>query len=119
MKKICIPVNKVAPDMQMLEISVADTFASRLRGLLGTKSLPAYKGLLLRGCNSIHMLGMLYALDIVYLDKQGFIVKIIENLKPWQMSFCRAAQDTLEVKNGTVSRLGWKVGIQLTFEDNK
>ncbi len=119
MKKIYIPVNKVAPALQMLEISVADTFVTRLRGLLGTTSLPAHKGLLLRGCNSIHMLGMLYALDIVYLDKQGFIIKIIENLKPWQMSFCRAAHDTLEVKSGTGRRLGWKVGTQLMFVDNK
>lgn len=117
MKKIYIPVNSVSSAMQILEISVADTFFSRLRGLLGTTSLPAHKGLLLRDCNSIHMLGMLYALDIVYLDKRGFIIKIIENLKPWQMSFCWLAQDTLEVKSGTVSRLGWRIGDQLKLDN--
>ena len=117
MKNIYIPVNDVSSAMQMLEISVADTFVARLRGLLGTTSLPAHKGLLLRGCNSIHMLGMLYALDIVYLDKRGCIIKIIKNLKPWQMSFCRPAQDTLEVKSGTVSRLGWRIGDQLKLDN--
>lgn len=97
----------------LLEISVADTFFLRLRGLLGTTLLAGNQGLLLCNCNSVHMIGMRYALDIVYLDKNGIILKMVENLKPWQVSFCEAAKDTLEIKSGTVQRLCWKVGNKL------
>jgi hypothetical protein len=112
MKKVYIPLNAAATET-LLEISVADTFFSRLKGLLGTKSLAEDQGLLLCNCNSVHMLGMRYALDIVYLDKAGAILKIIENLRPWQVSFCWPARDTLEVKSGTIQRLNWKIGQQL------
>lgn len=109
MSKIHIMLQDSA-SKNVLEISVADTLLSRLKGLLGTKSLAENKGLLLRDCNSVHMIGMLYALDIVYLDKNGMILKMVENLKPWQVSCCWSAVDTLEIKSGTVQRYCWKIG---------
>ncbi|AJQ26836.1 DUF192 domain-containing protein [Pelosinus fermentans] len=112
MRKIYLSLQDSAAD-NLLEISVADTFLSRLKGLLGTAELAENQGLLLCNCNSVHMIGMRYALDIVYLDKNGVILKIIENLKPWQTSYCWSAKDTLEVKSGTIQRLHWKVGDQL------
>jgi uncharacterized membrane protein (UPF0127 family) len=102
-----------------LEIMVANSFFSRLKGLLGTKSLPADKGLLLCGCNSVHMIGIRYPLDIVYLDQDGVILKLVENLKPWQMSACWQAQDVLEVKSGTIRQAGWQVGDCLQWNDGK
>ncbi len=112
MKKLYIFFQCSAPE-NMLEIFVADKFLSRLKGLLGTSELPENQGLLLCNCNSIHMIGMRYALDIVYLDKKRVILKIVENLKPWQTSYCWSAKDTLELKKGTIQRLSWKVGDQL------
>jgi uncharacterized protein len=98
-----------------LTIFIADTFWTRLKGLLGTTSLGEVQGLLLCNCNSVHMIGMRYALDIVYLDKAGLILKVVENLKPWQISCCLKAQDTLEIKSGMVHRLGWQVGMELKW----
>jgi uncharacterized membrane protein (UPF0127 family) len=100
-----------------LEIMVANSFFSRLKGLLGTTSLPADKGLLLCGCNSVHMIGMRYPLDIVYLDESGAILKLAANLRPWQMSACWQARDTLEVAAGTIRRAGWRVGERLAWEE--
>ena len=105
--------NKQMSDMQ---IEIADTFFLRFKGLLGTMTLPFDKGLLLTHCNSIHMFGMLYALDIVYLDKDGLILKLVENLKPFQISCCWKAQDTLEVKSGTIKQVGWKIGEKLKWQ---
>nr|WP_092075032.1 DUF192 domain-containing protein [Dendrosporobacter quercicolus]NSL49997.1 DUF192 domain-containing protein [Dendrosporobacter quercicolus DSM 1736]SDN27975.1 hypothetical protein SAMN04488502_11642 [Dendrosporobacter quercicolus] len=116
MKKITLFLEGKAIDKQ-LEIFVADTFFTRFKGLLGTRLLPEHEGLLLRGCNSVHMLGMRYALDIVYLDSTGTIVKLVENLRPWQISFCRQAQDTLEVNCGTVRSAGWKIGDRLELHN--
>jgi uncharacterized membrane protein (UPF0127 family) len=111
MKKLYIFQCSAAENM--LEIFVADKFLCRLKGLLGTSELPENQGLLLCNCNSVHMIGMRYALDIVYLDKNGVILKMVENLRPWRVSSCWSAKDTLEVKSGTIQRLHWKVGDQL------
>ena len=117
MKKLYLPAADAAA--AGWEIQVADGFWTRLRGLLGTKELPEKRGLLLRGCNSVHMIGMLYALDIVYLDRAGVIVKIVEDLKPLQLSCCWRASDTLEIKSGAARREGWKVGQTLPWQTKR
>lgn len=114
--KILYSSSKAEKQHFTLEIKVADTFWLRLKGLLVTRQLPVTQGLLLKQCNSIHMFGMLYALDIVYLDKQGFILKLVENLKPFQISCCWKAQDTLEVKSGMIKQAGWKIGEKLKWQ---
>lgn len=102
---------------KLLTVAVADRFFSRLKGLLGTTSLPADRGLLLCRCNSVHMIGMRYPLDIVYLDKNGVILKLVEELRPWRLSVCLRARDTLEVASGTIRRAGWQVGERLLLEE--
>ena len=116
MRRLYLAVpGQAAGQAAWLTIAVADTFFTRLRGLLGTAALPAQQGLLLRGCDSVHMFGMRYALDIVYLDKDGVILKLVPDLRPWQLSYCRKAKDALELNSGTIRQAGWQVGDRLLF----
>ena len=98
------------------QITLADNFFWRLKGLLGTTGLSEREGLLLTPCNSVHMVGMLYPLDIVYLDRNGKIIKIVEDLKPLiGVSCCFSAKDALEIKSGAVRKYGWQIGDCLEF----
>jgi hypothetical protein len=115
MKKIYKIMPKNFHD-NVMNVVVGDTFWQRFKGLIGTSFLPETEGLLLCKCNSIHMFGMLYALDIIYLDKDGVILKVVENIKPFQVSCCWKAQDTLEVKRGTIKQMGWKIGEKLKWQ---
>ncbi len=117
MRTLQIPLNNNDAEEQLLHIWIADTFFARLKGLLGTTALAGNQGMLLRNCNSVHMIGMRYALDVVYLSGAGQILKLVENLQPWQVSLCWDAQDTLEVKAGTISRIGWQVGDNLQWNE--
>lgn len=90
---------KGCPD---LTVRTADTFLQRLRGLLFTDFLPEHTGLLLENCNSIHMFGMRYALDIVFVDQDFRICKIVKNLKPWHIAGCLRARHTIELPAGTI-----------------
>ena len=82
-------------------LTVASTLWSRLKGLLGTNALEAGSGLWIKPCNSVHMFGMKYALDIIFLDDQHRIVKIVENLRPWKLvKPVRDATSVLEVPAG-------------------
>jgi len=102
-----------AVDGAPFKVLLAMTFWQRLKGLLGTHSLPAEQGLLLPGCSSIHMFGMRYPLDVIYLDREGKILKVVAELQPWQISGCWQAAAVLEVGSGMAARQGWQVGVRL------
>lgn len=102
--------------LDKIQVKIADTFFSRMYGLLGTKYLEANRGLLIRPCNSVHMFGMNYAIDVIYLDENERILRIAANLKPWQFSFCWPAKEVLEVAAGTAEKMKWQVGDYIGFE---
>lgn len=97
-----------------LEILTADTFWTRLAGLMFRKKLPPSTGLLLAPCNSVHMCFMRFSIDVVYLDKDFIIIKVVKNLRPWiGLSLCNKAWATLEMNAGEAERYGCQVGKKL------
>ena len=103
-----------APFFKEIEILIADSFFTRLAGLMFRKKLPAATGLLLAPCNSVHMCFMRFAIDVIYLDKDYQILKIVKNLQPWiGLSMCTKAYATLEMSAGEAERCGLEVGKKL------
>src|SRR5262252_4339039 len=80
----------------------AHTHWTRLRGLLGTKRLEPGEGLWIKPSNQIHMFGMRYALDLVFLDDSGHVLRLVHALAPNRIS-PRVARATsvLELPAGT------------------
>ena len=94
-------------------LTVADTFWKRLRGLLGTREWPEGNAFLLRPCNSVHMFGMKYCLDVLFLDRQNIVLAAVESLAPGRLKLCRGAKCVVELPDGTVRRTGTRCGDQL------
>jgi len=95
----------------VFSVWMADSFLTRFCGLMMRRSLPEKQGLLLVPCSSIHMCFMRFSIDVIYLDKQGRIVKVVRNLHPWiGLSLCFGAHAAIEFKAGTADRLGLKCG---------
>lgn len=95
----------------LLHLEAADNFLSRFRGLMLRRSLGQADGLLLSPCNSVHMCFMRFSLDIVYLDGEGRILKIVPNLRPWLgLSCCLKAKATLELPAGKARELQLQIG---------
>lgn len=94
-------------------VFLPDTFWQRARGLLGKPLLQADEGYLFTECNSIHMFGMRHALDIVFMDAELKICKLVLKLAPWRVAFCFDAKHTLELAPGSISRLGLALKQQL------
>jgi uncharacterized membrane protein (UPF0127 family) len=93
---------------------LADTFGRRLLGLMGRRSLAPADGLLLRGCNSIHMAFMRFAIDAAYLDAAGRVLAMDHVLRPWRIgSLHRGVADVLELPAGSLAASGTAVGDQL------
>ena len=89
----------------------------RGRGLLGRAPLEWDEGLWIEPCSSVHTVGMGYALDLAYLDAQGVIQKLVENVVPWRVSFGFGARTTLEMRGGQLQRCAWRVGDQLSWQE--
>lgn len=99
------------------QLAVADTHWTRLRGLLGTRGLPQGEGLWIRPCRQVHMFGMRYAIDVVFLDDAARVVGLTAELAPWRVSpLVRAAASVLELPAGTIARTGLHEGQAVTIE---
>lgn len=85
---------------------LADGFFNRFRGLMGRASLASGEGLLLKPCNSIHTFFMRFAIDVVYLDSEGKVLKIRRNFKPWRADLpVFGAKSVLEVSAGSLGEI--------------
>ena len=103
-----------------LEVKIADSFFTRLAGLMFQKKLPQGTALLLVPCNSVTMCFMRFAIDVIYIDKEYKILKVVKNLKPWiGLSICSKAWATLEMTAGEADRCGLLVGKRLTLGTNR
>ena len=105
------------PDGRLLfdRLLFARTASSRMRGLLGRRSLPAGEGLAFRE-KSVHMFFMRMSLDIVFCDADMQIRQIAHELRPWRVAGCRQARYALEIGPGEARRLGLAEGMVLQVE---
>ncbi len=98
------------PVETVLRVCRATRFFSRLRGLLFQAPLREDEGLLLLPCASVHTAFMRYAIDVVFLDRSGAIVKIVPGLQPWRAAACACAYQTLELLAGRAQVLQLQAG---------
>ncbi len=96
-----------------LTVEIADTWWGRFKGLMMRKKLPEGRGLFLEKTNSIHMCFMRFAIDAIYFDGEGEVVKVVSRLHPWLgLSACLKAKGCLEMRSGEAKRLGIVVGMR-------
>lgn len=98
------------------EVEEAKAFFKRLKGLMFRSSMAQGSAMLLSPCPQIHTFFMRFALDVLFLDKDGKVVYVMENLKPWRISpIVYRASQTLELPAGTLQGKV-SVGQQVRFE---
>jgi uncharacterized protein len=85
----------------------------RAVGLLLTPHLNDPVGLWIDACNAIHMLGMRYPIDAVFVDAQGHILRVWPHVRPWGAAWCWPAKACLELRAGLSAELGLGAGQQL------
>ena len=99
------------------EVEIADTFFTRLWGLMLRSSLADGHGLLLSPSPQIHTCFMRFPIDAVFCDKEGKVLYVKENMKPWRFGkYVRGGYYTLELPGGTLKG-GVRVGDALDFTD--
>lgn len=106
--------NKTRESFLGLNISCAQTPAGRLRGLLGRLRIGLGEGLWLIPSRGIHTIGMLFPIDVVYLDDDHQVVQLVEHLRPFSISrICMRSASLLELPAHTIYASQTRLGDQL------
>ena len=86
-----------------------------MRGLLGRSGLESGEGLLLRPASSVHTFFMRFAIDVVFLGRDGEVLKVAKRVPPWRTAAARGAKAVVELAAGEAGRRGIRVGERLTL----
>jgi uncharacterized membrane protein (UPF0127 family) len=113
-------VERASDGTAVWAVDVADSWVSRLIGLMGRKSIADGSGLFFPGTNGIHMLFMRFAIDCVFVsspepDGTRVVVSVKRDLRPWTsiVWFVRRARGAIELRAGSAAQAGIDVGERL------
>ena len=98
-------------------VEVANTRARRRRGLLGRDRLDPCAALVITPCFVIHTLSMRFAIDVLFLDRDGVVVRIVTNLEPGRIALARRARSVVELAAGALATRDVSVGDRLYLEE--
>ena len=93
-----------------LTLLVAGGPRSRMLGLSRLDALPSDHALLFESCRSIHTGGMRFALDLVWLDRLGAVVRVDAAVGPRRMRTCLRARSVVECNAGHGERFAAALG---------
>jgi len=85
-----------------LTLLVAGDRRARRRGLarLDRGALPDGYALAFERCRSVHTIGMRFALDLVWIDGDGVVVRIDRDVGPRRVRTCLRARGVIEAAAG-------------------
>jgi uncharacterized membrane protein (UPF0127 family) len=87
-----------------------------MRGLLGRSDLPQGEGILLRPAGSIHTFFMRFPIDVVFLNEENEVVKVVHRLAPWNAAGMKGARSVIELAAGEAESRGIEVGSTMQFD---
>ena len=116
MSTTCYAFNVTRQSFINLGVTVADTLLARWRGLLGKMRLRSDEGLWVIPSRGIHTFGLMFSIDVVYLDAELRVVHLVENLGPLRIAPIRLhCESVLELPARSIYGSGTQVGDQLVI----
>jgi uncharacterized membrane protein (UPF0127 family) len=114
--RFCHAYNQDTRESYFRDVLIPGNFYSRAKGLLAFSELGDQQGMLFEDCKGVHMFGMRFSIDVIFMDGNGCVIKCVSNLAPWRVAFSANAKTTLEVAAGSINAFGIMPGINLVFE---
>jgi uncharacterized membrane protein (UPF0127 family) len=84
--------------------------STRRHGLLGRRGLEPGEALVLAPCSSVHTAFMRFPLDLLFLARDGRVVKTSADVLPWRVRAAWRAFAVVELPAGIVGRTGTRPG---------
>lgn len=112
-KRYCV-FNKTRESFLSLGVTAADTHYKRLKGLLGRLRLKADEGIWVIPSQGVHTIGVLFAIDLVYLDSKNRVMHLTESFGRFRIGPIRPkCASVLELPTRTIYSSQTEVGDQL------
>ena len=90
---------------------MADSFFSRMIGLLNRNKLLEGEGLVITKCQSIHMFFMRFAIDCIFTDKTNTVIGLVKGIKPNRLSrIYPKASYVVELPTGVIDQSSTALG---------
>ena len=83
-------------------VEVALTRKARRQGLLGREGLAPFSGLVLAPCAAVHTMFMRFAIDVIFVGRDGRAVRVVPTLAPWRAAIAPSAHAVIELPAGTL-----------------
>jgi uncharacterized protein len=95
------------------DVELALTRRARRQGLLSRDSLAPESALVLAPCFMVHTAFMRFPIDLVFVDRRGYVRHLVPRLPPWRMAACARAYATIELAAGALEHVDVAVGDRL------
>lgn len=83
-----------------MRLAYAKRFSERARGLAKLDAMPPDYALHIPRCRSVHTFTMRFPLDLIWLGKDGRVVRIDRGVPPNRHKACRRARSVIEANAG-------------------
>ena len=114
-QKYCV-YNQTRESFLSLGVAAADTTLARLKGLIGKLTLGLDDGLWIVPSRGIHTVGVLFPLDLVYLDEDHKVIHVVESFPTFRISpLITHAASVLELPTHTIYSSQTQPGDQLVI----
>ena len=97
-------------------VQLALTRRTRRVGLLGHRHLDPTVALVLAPCFTIHTAFMRFPIDVLFMSREGYAVRVVHALKPWRATASIGAYAVVELAAGTLARHSVIAGDRLLLE---
>src|SRR5215470_17198740 len=85
------------------EVLTAFDSKSRRRGLLGIDGFQQGSALIIAPTNAIHTWFMRFPIDVAFVARDGRVVKVRHQMRPWRMSGAIRGYAVIELPPGTLA----------------
>jgi hypothetical protein len=114
-KSFCV-FNQTKQTFLAYRVEAADSTLGRLVGLLGRRSIQPDSGLWIVPSRGIHTLGMIFTIDVIFLDKNLRVVGLQELLRPFSITGLNLqSESVLEMPAHTIFKSRTEIGDQLAI----
>lgn len=81
-------------------------FLQRAVGLLARSRVQRDEGVWITRCRAIHTIGMRTSIDVIFVDRDGRVLRVDRDVKPNRLSLsCRQAKGVVELGGGALSQI--------------
>ncbi len=96
------------------DAKMADTWLTRLVGLLNRDNLNAGEALILLPCRAVHTCFMRFGIDVLFISKHNRVVGMVENMVPYKFGKTyKEAYQVVELPVGSIEMTETEIGDEI------